>query len=781
MPNVIPATTELRGDTSVCDVSKLTVSVVICAYTSSRWAQLQAAVASLTKQTRPADEIVVVIDHNETLFREAHTALHGARVLENSHAQGLSGARNSGVAVAEGSVIAFIDDDAVAEPDWLEQLLKNYWNPQVLGVGGGIGPLWPARKATWFPAEFLWVLGCSYVGMPTTTGPVRNLIGCNMSFRRSVFNRIGGFSTELGRLGNYPAGCEETELCIRLSQQLPGHLLYDPQAQVSHEVTNKRLTFNYFITRCYAEGLSKARVSRAVGAADGLTSERTYTLQTLPRGVVREGMSALRERNPAGLTRAGSIVIGFCATAVGYLKGLVVAPVARKRLDDSLPPFSPARVVELNIDEPLPDIANIDAETGATYTRAFALVRSKGRPLDLIEIELGEKGVAASDLATLLDGRFASSVHSTPEDVTASSTLRSATLRSAVLDSKGSAMTPENDAQKPFVSVIIATHNRTQGLATCLESLGRQNYPNFEIIVVDNAPDTDETFRFMQRYTAQQVRYVREDTPGLARAHNRGLIDAKGSVVAFTDDDVRVDPHWLGHLVESFDLTTNVGCVTGMIVPAEMETSAQAWLEQYGGFSKGFRVKFFNLTNHRPKDPLYPYTAGVFGSGANMAFTREALGAIGGFDPALGAGSKGVGGDDLAAFFDVVASGYTLVYQPAAVVHHWHHREYGALQRQAYGYGVGLTAFLTRVILNQPKRLLEIAPLVPRAVIYALSPASPKNTKKRTDYPRELSTLERRGMLYGPLAYVKSHLSVRRLGAAGENLLPARVAEKAGL
>jgi hypothetical protein len=193
-----------------------------------------------------------------------------------------------------------------------------------------------------------------------------------------------------------------------------------------------------------------------------------------------------------------------------------------------------------------------------------------------------------------------------------------------------------------------------------------------------------------------------------------------------------------------------------MILPAELETEPQAWIEQYSGFSKGFGRKIFNLGDRRPANPLFPYAAGTMGSGASMAFTRVALDRIGGFDPALGAGSKGVGGDDLAAFFDIVTHGYTLVYTPASLLYHWHRRDYAGLRRQAYGYGVGLFAFLTKTVLERPSRLLDFVVKLPHGLYYILSNKSPKNQNKEGNYPAELTWVERKGMLYGPLAYLQS-------------------------
>jgi len=193
-----------------------------------------------------------------------------------------------------------------------------------------------------------------------------------------------------------------------------------------------------------------------------------------------------------------------------------------------------------------------------------------------------------------------------------------------------------------------------------------------------------------------------------------------------------------------------------MILPLELETPAQLWLEQYGGFSKGFHDTLFDLEENRPAAALFPYTAGAFGSGASMAFRTDVLRHIGGFDPAIGAGTLALGGDDLAAFFDVVAAGYGVAYAPAALVRHRHRRDYESLRRQAYGYGVGLTAFLTKTVLDRPARLLEIGRRLPRGLAYALSPTSDKNAGKQADYPRRLTWLELKGMVHGPRAYIRS-------------------------
>jgi GT2 family glycosyltransferase len=302
------------------------VSVIICTYTERRWPRLRDAVASLDAQTLPAHETIVVIDHDPRLLELAGPALTGTRVIENTGPRGLSGARNSGVGAANGEIVAFLDDDAVADERWLEELAGVFADPAVVGAGGVALPRWERGvPPAWLPEEFYWTVGCSYRGLPRRTAPIRNPIGATMSFRRSVFEQIDGFTDGIGRVGSTPLGCEETELSIRARQSYPGAVvLHVPGAVVRHTVTQERQTWRYFRNRCWAEGLSKALVSREVGSGDALSSEWTYTLRTLPAGVARGLLAGLRGE-PEGLRRAGAIIAGLMLTTAGYLRGRLAA------------------------------------------------------------------------------------------------------------------------------------------------------------------------------------------------------------------------------------------------------------------------------------------------------------------------------------------------------------------------------------------------------------------------------------------------------------------------
>jgi glucosyl-dolichyl phosphate glucuronosyltransferase len=298
------------------------ISVVICAYTEERWDQVLRAVDSIRVQSLACEEIILIVDHNRALYDRLTTALRDVTVLENREARGLSGARNTGVSRARGDIVAFLDDDAAAEPDWLKFFADSFADPAVAGVGGLVLPRWETQRPSWFPEEFDWVVGCSYTGMPRSPAPVRNLMGSAASFRREVFALVGGFRSGLGRSANErPLGCEETELCIRLRQHAPDSiLLFDNRAVAWHSVPEKRTRFAYFRSRCYAEGLSKATMTAHVGTDAGLSAEREYTRKVLPRGVAR-GLSDLLRGDPTGLGRAGAILTGLAATATGYAAG----------------------------------------------------------------------------------------------------------------------------------------------------------------------------------------------------------------------------------------------------------------------------------------------------------------------------------------------------------------------------------------------------------------------------------------------------------------------------
>jgi GT2 family glycosyltransferase len=431
------------------------------------------------------------------------------------------------------------------------------------------------------------------------------------------------------------------------------------------------------------------------------------------------------------------------------------------------PDFEPVRMLEVEIGQPLPHLHALDDRTGRDYRRANCLIRLHRQPLGIVELQFDESGVSPQECARRIWQTLRAQIieHLQQDGLPVVTELDAAGLPC----SSATQCIEERErffTNAPFVSIIIPTHDRPERIPACLRSLLALHYPHFEIIIVDNAPSTNATADFIQQTyrDVPQVRYVREDHPGLSWAHNCGRKAARGKILAFTDDDVVVDPYWLIELVRGFSVADNVGCVTGLVLPLELETPAQLWFEEFGGFNKGFTRGVYDMGKNHPKTPLYPYTAGRFGTGANMAFTAAFLDSAGGFDPALGTGTPAQNGEDLAAFFQVVARGYTLVYTPTALLYHLHRRDYPGLYKQIYTYGVGLTAYLTKSVFDNPRLLFDLVTKLPYGLYFTLNARSPKNSKKTTQYPRELTRVELQGMLYGPLAYLRSRRASRDSG-----------------
>jgi len=307
------------------------IAIVVCAYTVDRWGDIVAGSSEAGRQLAESShdgEVVLVVDHSPELYDKARDFFgDSVRIIENSRSRGLSGARNSGITEVDADIYVFLDDDAVPEPGWLAGLMAPFDDRAVVITGGAAEPRWPdtGRPVT-LPAadgdrgEFDWVVGCTYAGQPRTTSQVRNVMGCSMAFRAEVFQAVGLFGEDLGRVGTVPYGCEETELCIRASAASGGLIVFEPSSVVRHRVTPQRTTWSYLWRRCYAEGVSKAAVVARTTRQAGLSTETTYTTHVLPRGVARE-LGALPRRGVRALGGAAAIVTGLMVTLVGYVVG----------------------------------------------------------------------------------------------------------------------------------------------------------------------------------------------------------------------------------------------------------------------------------------------------------------------------------------------------------------------------------------------------------------------------------------------------------------------------
>lgn len=309
----------------------------------------------------------------------------------------------------------------------------------------------------------------------------------------------------------------------------------------------------------------------------------------------------------------------------------------------------------------------------------------------------------------------------------------------------------------PQATVAICTRDRPDDVKRCLDALMQLPNDGQEFLVIDNCPSTNATEELVEQYP--NVRYVREERPGLNIARNRALAEAKHEIVAFTDDDAAPDPLWLRSLLRNFH-DPLVLCATGLTMPLELETESQEWFERYCPFGKGFNHVVFEGTKQNP------LATGRVGAGANMALRRSLLEKVGSFDEHLDAGTKTCSGGDHEMFARILMKGYRIVYDPAALSWHRHRRTWEELRRTLYGYGVGVYAFWTRMILVEKE--WRMLPLALGWLYHDQIPHLVRALLRRPDsIPLDLIVAELRGCFVGPWAYLaarKSSVSVQKSG-----------------
>lgn len=296
------------------------VSVIISTYAKNRLHHVLNCVKSLKVQTLSPQEIILVLDRNETLAEFYKSHMPNDVIVVVSEGYGLSKARNAGAQNANGEIVAFIDDDAVAGKDWLKNLIENYNDPQVVCVGGLIMPVWESNRPKWFPEELDWIVGCSYKGLPQKKAIVRNPIGCNMSFRKTVFQKVGYFREDIGRVGNTLMAHEDTEFAIRIRKKISdAKILYDPASIVYHRVPNSRANLKYIARRSFSEGFSKAFFSRfRSNPANVLHIEQDYLKNLFSIAIPKRLLKSYRSEN---MSQILTLLFSTLLVLIGYILG----------------------------------------------------------------------------------------------------------------------------------------------------------------------------------------------------------------------------------------------------------------------------------------------------------------------------------------------------------------------------------------------------------------------------------------------------------------------------
>lgn len=310
----------------------------------------------------------------------------------------------------------------------------------------------------------------------------------------------------------------------------------------------------------------------------------------------------------------------------------------------------------------------------------------------------------------------------------------------------------------PIATVAVCTRDRPEDLRRCLDALMQLADDGQEYLVIDNCPSTDATKELIKNYP--QVRYVREDVPGSSAARNRALREAKHEFVAFTDDDAAPDPNWLRSLLWNFS-DPRVMCVTGLVMPLELETEAQEWFESYSPHGRGFERRVFDGAQC---NPLIVHLVGV---SASMALRKSSIDYIGLFDEALGAGTPTVGGEDCELFARILRAGYCIVYEPRALSWHRHRRTWEELRKTLQGYGLGVYAFWTRMFVIN--REFSVPLLAWGWLRYKQIPELIASLRKQPDaVPRDLLWAQFRGCISGPRAYFASRKLLQKIKGSNE-------------
>jgi len=421
--------------------------------------------------------------------------------------------------------------------------------------------------------------------------------------------------------------------------------------------------------------------------------------------------------------------------------------------------FTPTKIIDIEISQPLMDIEGLEG-----YAELKALIRLHGSPVGFITVSCIDGRCKASDIGRAILSRHGYGI-----------------MRRMVNNGLGLPMSPDGfniediirmppvayTGPFPLVTVAVCTRDRSADLAICLQSLVQLDYPALDVVIVDNASKTDDVELLVSTYRGQ-LRYVREPRPGLDWARNRAIIEARGEIIAFTDDDVVVDSGWIKALSRIFAENEDVAAVTGLVAPYEIESEAQELFEIYGGFGRGFERKWYRLDRGIGAGNSMYIGAGVFGTGANMAFRRCIFNKIGGFDPALDVGTITQGGGDLEMFFRILQEGHTLVYEPSAIVRHRHRRDYAQLRSQLFHNGTGLYAYFVRSAMFYPRKSLSIARFglwwlywwhFRRLAFNFIYPAR---------FPSDLILTELRGVFLGIFYYFQSRRTATRIALAHE-------------
>ncbi len=431
--------------------------------------------------------------------------------------------------------------------------------------------------------------------------------------------------------------------------------------------------------------------------------------------------------------------------------------------------LAPLKVVDIELSQPIPTFEGLE-----TYIGLQGLVRLHGVPLGYVKAPISLGRCTAQTLSKLILEQHSQAIicQMLQQDLASRKHPQDLQLENLIdLPPLGC----NGELQLPLVTVTVCTRDRPDDIAICLDAINQLDYPHLDILVIDNAPATEATKQIIETQYPH-IRYVREPRPGLDWARNRAILEAAGEIIAYTDDDVVVDPGWVRAIAKTFTENPEVMGLTGLVVPYELEADPQILFEMNGGFGKGFERKWYRV-NRGEQIPWYFLGTGNFGTGANMAYRRSVFNQIGGFDPALDVGTITNGAGDCEMFFRVIKEGHTLVYEPNAIVHHRHRSSYEKLRAQL-SYNGAAYCYMIRSVLAYPDQLFSFIYLglpwflswhLRRLLFSFLYP---------TSYPRDLILAELQGCFVGLLRYPQARRNATKIAATFGDLSITDIAKK---
>jgi len=415
--------------------------------------------------------------------------------------------------------------------------------------------------------------------------------------------------------------------------------------------------------------------------------------------------------------------------------------------------FDPIKIVSLDISKPIKDIENLSG-----YNKVRILCKWKNNPVCCLTISV-VNNICPADL--IIKEIETKTNYELIRRLLLISLEHKVKIDGKFLNEIFSEENLNEDNQKPLITVVVCTRDRAEQLKLCLDSLLQLNYPNIDLIVIDNAPSDNSTKDLLlNKYP--QFRYVCEPQPGLNWARNRAVLEAKGDIIAFTDDDVVVDKNWVNAISKTFTEEPDTIAITGLVEPYELEEDSHILFEMYGGFGRGYKPKWINIKDNYNKRWQY-FITGQFGTGANMAFRRSIFNIIGFFDNALDVGTVTNGGGDLDMFFRVIKFGYTLKYDPNAIVFHRHRNEYQKLKKQFIDHGTGFYSFIIRNFKSFPEERGQILRLCIYHQLFWNASRLLHSFLKPVRFPRELIFAEIIGCFIGLFRYQKAVKNLRTI------------------